>query len=144
MSASRIATSPDASSVAEASLSPDATPPIEPAPPAAPALEPLRTRIQRATTWTTIAYGASQVLRLVNNVILTALFVNHIELLGLLLLASIFLQALQMFSDIGTGPSIIQHHRGDKQEFLNTAWTMQIIRGFGLWIASSGPLRASL
>ena len=109
-----------------------ADPPLEPRP----ALEPLRSRIQRATTWTTIAYGVSQFLRLVNNVILAALFVNNMDLLGLMILVGIFMQGLQMFSDIGTGPSIIQHHRGDKPDFLNTAWTMQIIRGFALWIAA--------
>jgi O-antigen/teichoic acid export membrane protein len=34
-----------------------------------------------------------------------------------------------MFSDIGIGPSIIQHKRGDEKSFLNTAWTLQVVRG---------------
>lgn len=41
-----------------------------------------------------------------------------------------------MFSDVGIKPSIIQNKRGDDPEFLNTAWTIQIIRGFSLWICA--------
>ncbi len=39
-----------------------------------------------------------------------------------------------MFSDIGITPSIIQNKRGDDPNFLNTAWTMQVIRGLVLWL----------
>lgn len=43
-----------------------------------------------------------------------------------------------MFSDIGIRPSIIQNKRGEQAEFLNTAWTMQIVRGFILWAIACG------
>ena len=39
-----------------------------------------------------------------------------------------------MFSDIGVGASIIQNKRGNDPVFLNTAWTMQFIRGIILWL----------
>jgi O-antigen/teichoic acid export membrane protein len=39
-----------------------------------------------------------------------------------------------MFSDIGTGPSIVQNERGDDPRFLNTAWTIQIVRGVCLFL----------
>ncbi len=39
-----------------------------------------------------------------------------------------------MFSDIGIKPSIIRSSRGDDPNFLNTAWTLQVIRECGLWI----------
>ncbi len=39
-----------------------------------------------------------------------------------------------MIFDIGLGASIIQNPRGDEAEFLNTAWTMGIIRGLFLWV----------
>jgi O-antigen/teichoic acid export membrane protein len=138
MTSSPTASSLEASAGAAAGqVAADLTGPALPeAAPPQPILEPLRARIQRAATWTTLAYGATQILRLANNIILAALFVNNMDLLGLMILVAIFMQALQMFSDLGTGPSIIQHRRGDQQEFLNTAWTLQIIRGFGLWIAA--------
>jgi hypothetical protein len=49
---------------------------------------------------------------------------------------NIFVQGLAMFSDIGIGPSIIQSKRGEEPRFLNTAWTVQVVRGFFLWGAS--------
>jgi O-antigen/teichoic acid export membrane protein len=38
-----------------------------------------------------------------------------------------------MFSDVGIGPSISRSARGDDPDFLNTAWTIQIMRGLALW-----------
>ena len=51
-------------------------------------------------------------------------------------LVTVFMQGLQMFSEVGIGPSIIQNSKGDDREFLDTAWTIQILRGFALWIFS--------
>lgn len=50
-----------------------------------------------------------------------------------MLLLNVFLQGLQMFSDLGVGPSIIQNKRTDAS-FLNTAWTLQVGRGVFLWL----------
>ncbi len=38
-----------------------------------------------------------------------------------------------MLTDVGIGPSIVQKARGDDPDFLNTAWTIQIVRGFLIW-----------
>ena len=35
---------------------------------------------------------------------------------------------------VGIGPTIIQNKRGDDPTFLNTAWTLQVVRGFILWL----------
>jgi O-antigen/teichoic acid export membrane protein len=51
-------------------------------------------------------------------------------------LVNVFMQGLQMFSDVGIGPSIIQNARGHDPVFLNTAWTIQVIRGVLLAIAA--------
>jgi O-antigen/teichoic acid export membrane protein len=40
---------------------------------------------------------------------------------------------LQMFSEIGIGPSIVQNERGNDPAFVNTAWTLQVFRGFALF-----------
>ena len=40
-----------------------------------------------------------------------------------------------MFSDLGLKPAIISDARGDDPVFLNTAWTIQVIRGFVLFIS---------
>ena len=71
-------------------------------------------------------YGGSQALRLLNNLILWRLL--YPEAFGLMAIVSVCLVGLNMFSDIGIGPSIVQHERGDDPDYLNTAWTIQIIR----------------
>ena len=43
-------------------------------------------------------------------------------------LVQVVTQGLRMFSDLGLRGSVIQDERGDDPDFLNTAWTMQIIR----------------
>ncbi len=91
----------------------------------------LRARAMRGSSWTLVGFGAQQVLRLASNLILTRLLFP--EAFGLMALAQVFLQGLNMLSDIGVGPSIVQNERGDDPDFLATAWTMQVIRGFTLF-----------
>lgn len=92
----------------------------------------LKKKAINGTAWTILGYGISQSLRLGNNLILTRLLVP--ELFGLMALVNVFITGLALFSDIGIRPSIIQNKRGDDPVFLNTAWTIQIIRGFGVWL----------
>ncbi len=82
--------------------------------------------------WTLFGYGASQVLRLISNLVLARLLFP--EAFGLMALVNVFMQGLQMFSDIGIGPGIIQNRRGTDPAFLRTAWTIQVFRGFALWL----------
>ena len=95
----------------------------------------LRTRAIRGTLWTTGGYGTSLVLRLGVNLVLTRLLQPH--MFGLMTLVNIFVQGLQGFSDVGIGPSIIQSKRGDDPVFLNTAWTVQVLRGLALGAVSA-------
>lgn len=93
-----------------------------------------RSKAIRGSLWTVGSYGFSQVLRLANNLILAYLLFP--EAFGLMALVNVFLQGLQMFSDVGIGPSIIQNPKGNQPAFLCTAWTIQILRGIVLWIAT--------
>ena len=88
----------------------------------------------RGSIWTLAGYAASQALRLASNLVLTRLLFP--EVFGQMALVSVFLQGLAMFSDVGTGPAIIQSSRGDDPQFLNTAWTIQSGRGILLWLFS--------
>src|SRR5258706_9299249 len=94
----------------------------------------LQRRVVSGSVWTIAGYGAGQVLRLAGNLVLARLL--YPEAFGLMALVSVFLQGLAMFSDIGIGPSIIQSRRGDELAFLNTAWTIQVVRGIVLWVVS--------
>jgi O-antigen/teichoic acid export membrane protein len=96
--------------------------------------EGLFARVMRSSAWTALGYGASQAMRLASNLILTRLLFP--EAFGMMALVSVFLVGLTMFSDVGTGPSILQHKRGDEQDFLDTAWTIQLARGVLLFLAT--------
>lgn len=91
-----------------------------------------KSRVINSSMWTLVGYGWAQLARLISNVILAKLLFP--EAFGLMMLVAVFIQGIGMFSDIGTGQSIIQNKRGDDPNFLNTAWTLQIIRGFAIWI----------
>ncbi|MEX0744869.1 MAG: oligosaccharide flippase family protein [Phycisphaeraceae bacterium] len=94
----------------------------------------LKARALTGGGWVAAEYGLGQVLRFGGNLVLAYLLVP--EAFGLMALVNVFLQGLQMFSDIGIAPSIIRSPRGEDPRFLNTAWTLQIIRGFALWFAA--------
>lgn len=86
----------------------------------------------RGALWTILGYGGSQILRFASSLILTRLLFP--ELFGLMGIVNIFIIGLQLFSDVGIGLNIVQNKRGDDPEFYNTAWTIQVVRGFGLWL----------
>jgi O-antigen/teichoic acid export membrane protein len=58
------------------------------------------------------------------------------EVYGLMTLVWAVLTGLQMFADTGIVPTIIRDKRGDDPDFLNTAFTTNVIRGFLLWAIS--------
>jgi O-antigen/teichoic acid export membrane protein len=94
----------------------------------------LKQKAIRGSIWTLAGNQISQVLRLGGNLILTRLLFP--EAFGLMALVQSFLMGLEMFSDVGIGPSIIQNKRGNDPAFLNTAWTLQVFRGVALWICA--------
>jgi O-antigen/teichoic acid export membrane protein len=49
---------------------------------------------------------------------------------GVMAIANIIIVGLAMFSDLGLKQNIIQSKRGEDPIFLNTVWSVQIIRGF--------------
>ncbi len=88
----------------------------------------------RGSVWTLGGYAFSQVFRLGSSIILARLLFPAV--FGEVALVYTVFTALQLFSDVGIGPAIIQHPRGDEQRFLNTAWTVGVLRGALLWLAS--------
>lgn len=94
----------------------------------------LKDRFVRSSFWQIFGYGSSQAIRLASNLILTRLLFP--EAFGLMALVVVFLTGLSMFSDTGVSTAIQQNKRGDDPEFLDTAWTIQIIRGGILWLCT--------
>lgn len=89
-------------------------------------------RAARSSVLTAGSYAFAQGLRLVANLILARLLFP--EAFGIMALVTVVLVGLTLFSDIGLGPAIAQHDRGDDPLFLDTAFTLNVARGVILWI----------
>lgn len=92
----------------------------------------LTARILRSTSWVIVGYGGAQAIRLASNLILTRILFP--EAFGLMALVTMVTVGLMMFSDVGIGPALARSPRGDEPAFLNTAWTMAVMRGCALWL----------
>ncbi|MBD1856807.1 MULTISPECIES: oligosaccharide flippase family protein [Leptolyngbya] len=88
----------------------------------------------RGAFWTIAGYGSQQILRLGSNLILTRLLVP--EYFGLMALVNTIRIGIELFSDYGITQSIISNKRGDDPLFLDTAWSLKVIRGFQIWAIS--------
>lgn len=97
-------------------------------------------RAIRSTGFVLLNFGGENILRLVSNIILARLLFP--EAFGLMALVQVVVAGAAMFSDLGFRGAIVQHKRGDEPAFLNTAWTLQILRGVlltAIVMALAGP-----
>jgi O-antigen/teichoic acid export membrane protein len=94
----------------------------------------IRNRVFSGAVWSVLGFGSSQFIRLASNLILTRLLFP--EIFGLMALVQVILQGLKMMSDVGISTSVIRDERGDDPKYLNTAWTLQIVRGLLIWFIS--------
>lgn len=92
----------------------------------APARAGLRGRVLKAGSWVIGGQLTGQFIRFATNVVLSRLLFP--DAFGLMSVASLLITALGLFSDIGIARSIVQTKRTDAA-MLNTAWTLQVIRG---------------
>lgn len=92
-----------------------------------------RQRLMRMGVWTLYGFAGSQVLRLISNLILTRLLFP--EAFGLMAIVYSMLVGVSMLTDLGVSQSIVVHKQGGNPEFMNTAWTMQIIKGIVVAVA---------
>ena len=81
-------------------------------------------------SWTTMAFGLIQILRLANNVILARLLSP--PLLGLMLIVNSIRTGVELLSDVGINQNIVSNREGHTPEFYDTAWTIAAIRGLVL------------
>lgn len=91
-------------------------------------------RAMRSSAFTIVGFGTQQILRFGSNLILARLLFP--EAFGTMALVTVLLVGLTMLSDLGIQPAIQSSQRGDDPAFLNTAWTLNIIRAVVLFIAA--------
>jgi O-antigen/teichoic acid export membrane protein len=105
----------------------------------------LRAIAASGAKWALFGFGLSQAMRLATNIVLADLLLE--ESFALMGLVAATMQGLYMLSDIGVGLSVVQSKRGDDQAFLDTAWTVQVLRSVLLAliaVAIAWPLAAWL
>jgi len=88
----------------------------------------------RGSAFEVAGFGLSQLIRLASNLVLSRLLFP--EAFGLAALVAIFMQGLELLSDVGLQQAVIQNRRGDEPRFLDTAWTLQVLRGGVLFAAA--------
>jgi len=96
---------------------------------------PLRRRALRGALVTVLGQGAGQVFRVVSNLVLTRLLAP--EAFGVMSIVYLVINGLTLISDVGIRPAIVRHERGDDPAFLDTAWTLSVLRGLALWAAAA-------
>ncbi len=94
-----------------------------------PSLNELAGKASASAAWAIFSHGGGQIVRLASNLIVTRLLFT--EYCGLMALVNVYLLGLELFSDIGIGPALVQSKRDDP-DFVNTVWTMQVVRGLAL------------
>jgi O-antigen/teichoic acid export membrane protein len=91
----------------------------------------LRARVLRAGSWTLVAHFGALASRFVGSLVLTRIFTP--DVFGVLSIVNAVWLIVTLLTDIGLRQAVIQSHIGGERSFLNTAWTVQVLRGFFVW-----------
>ncbi|MCB9591993.1 MAG: oligosaccharide flippase family protein [Sandaracinaceae bacterium] len=119
----------------------DSEPPTEAPPTEAPADPPeqpekpkenLRKLALRGSFWQLLGYVLTYGLRFVSSTVIRSLLFP--AAFGIMEVVTGLTLGLIMLSDVGIQQAIVRSERGDEPVFLNTAWTMHVVRGVGLWL----------
>jgi O-antigen/teichoic acid export membrane protein len=102
----------------------DGLTPSETAPPRG---RSLQSRTRRGTLVSFGGQAANQVLRLGSNLVLTRLLAP--DAFGLMAIVNLVMMGLHQITHIGIQPALVRHARGDEPVFLDTAFSMQALRG---------------
>jgi len=99
--------------------------------PAARPAERLGRRLAQGALVEAVGFGTQQLLRFGSNLLLTRLLFP--AAFGLMAMLSLVLYGLIMLTDVGLLQAVVRSERGDDPVFLDTAWTIQAMRGALLW-----------
>lgn len=97
--------------------------------------------VMRGAVWTIGTYGLSVGLRFGSNIVLSRLVMP--EVFGVMLVINTLRNGIELISDVGVGQNIVHNGHGEKKTFLDTAWTIQVLRGlvlFSILFLAAAPL----
>ena len=92
------------------------------------------TPVVRGAVWTIAGFGIMQMLRFACRLVTARLVERYV--FGVMTTIDLCIQGLHMFSDLGVRQCVVNSPRGDESRFLNTAWTVQVIRGLVLLLVA--------
>jgi O-antigen/teichoic acid export membrane protein len=95
-------------------------------------LPSLKRRVLAASSWNLASFALGAAIRLGSSLLITRILVP--QMFGVMAIAQLVMTGLAMFSDVGLTANIVQSKRGSDSSYLNTAWTIQIIRGLLIWL----------
>ncbi len=95
----------------------------------------VRSRVLQGTLLSLGGHGVNQALRLVSNLVLARLLSP--EAFGIMAITWLVINGLTMASDVGIRSAVVRDHGGDDRAFLDTAWTLQILRGLLLAVVAA-------
>jgi O-antigen/teichoic acid export membrane protein len=96
----------------------------------------LRSKVIRNTGWIGIGYGLEILIGFISSAILTRLLAPSDY--GMIVAVMVVLTVAVMISDLGIGPIVMADERGDDKDFLGILWTLQVVRGAVLALATIG------
>lgn len=95
----------------------------------------LRARMMRGSAVWGVTYFLMQVLRIGTQPVLAYLLSPAI--FGVMQFSQLVPKAVSMFGEVGVKSALVQNERRDER-FINTAWTMQVLRGFAIALIATG------
>jgi O-antigen/teichoic acid export membrane protein len=91
----------------------------------------LKQRVFRAGGWTLVGHFLSLSLRLMSSIVLTRIFSPGT--FGFLAIITAVTAIIGLLTDIGLRQAVVRSPNGGNPTFLNTAWSLQILRGILVW-----------
>ncbi len=88
----------------------------------------------RGTIMSVLSVGGSMGIRLATNIFMTRLLSP--EMYGQMALLVAVDIGLRMLSDVGTYFVIINHPKGDEPRFMDTVFTVEVVRGIAMWVVA--------
>ena len=92
----------------------------------------LRQRAFSAGRWSLFGIVASQGVRLATTLVMTRLLAP--SMFGVMAIVVMVYVIAGLLTDLGIRQNIVQRHGGGDPAFLDTAWTVQILRGIVIWL----------
>jgi len=91
--------------------------------------------VLHSAAWLAGGYAGLQLFRFAANLVLARLVAP--EVFGVMALVNLLLQGVHMVSDVGITSWVLQHRRADDPRLLDVAWTVAVVRGGLIWLATA-------